>query len=315
MATNNRALQELMSLQQKTDQALPGGFMDMMFGPSAQDKLDLNRAMSDEEQGRQDVQRGEDAFDLMNMVTDRQVPMSMEQGQNLQNTLASADPATQKMGMNALQNIDPRQVTQTPVQQVQLENARLQQQGLQQALELGEATGQNTIFTQEGALRDDAAQGLKQPAEFLTAYNQVKELIQLDDPLAFTASVIKLAKALDPTSAVREGEVTTVAGGTGLAQSMINSMNQAVGNGMTPEARSQFMNVVGALAGPQAQSATRIFDGVIAQANEHGINPAYALSSTGIDEAQMRSLAGMPTQNQEPVVIDLTGSGGPIQRR
>jgi CheY-like chemotaxis protein len=129
-----------------------------------------------------------------------------------------------------------------------------------------------------------------------------------------------LAKVLDPASVAREGEVETIRKGSGTMAALQNSLNMAMGQGLNPDSIAQFESTLSALTKPEMERGLKIFDGISQQADRYGINPAYALSASGIDEDVLRELAaGGAGMQGGPRRIDLTtpqnGASGIIQRR
>jgi len=314
---DNRAQQELAKLQQlqaATDQSYAGlGFIGDPFGLSAK-KDKIRRAREQEAAGAQQVVRSGDALSLMNLITDKQVPMSMEQGQNMQQALSSTDPNIQAAAMTALQSMDPKQRLITPMQQMQMEtealrqdNQRMQIEKLERDLELSELTGQATIFNQEGALRDDAAAALKTTVEFQQNEQQLRQLLMSGNAMAAQASLVKMAKILDPTSVAREGEVEVIRQGSGLMSALQNSLNQAVGQGMGTDAVAQFNDTLDRLVAPERARGNRIVQGFVDQAQKNNIDPAYALATSGIDMDWLAGGAPPMSPGNKGVIIDLTG--------
>ena len=188
--------------------------------------------------------------------------------------------------------------------------AGLQLQKLEQDIELGNLTAKNTIFTQEGALRDDAAAALKPVAEFMLYRDQTLNLLRTGDALGAQAALVKLAKVLDPDSASREGEVEVIRKGSGTMAALSNSLNMAVGEGMTAESIAQFESTLAALTRPELERGQRIVQGIRDQAIRNNLDPAYALSASGVDlEVLMGGSSGGGGRR-----IDLT-QGGPKNER
>ena len=193
--------------------------------------------------------------------------------------------------MGGMSMNDPRFSEQAQMQQQQAQTAAaqgrqvagLQLQKLEQDIELGNLTAKNTIFTQEGALRDDAASALKPVSEFMAYSAQTLELIRTGDALGAQAALVKLAKVLDPESVAREGEVEVVRKGSGVMAALSNSLNMAVGKGMTPESIAQFESTLAALTRPELERGQRIVQGIRDQAIRNNLDPAYALSASGVD--------------------------------
>lgn len=107
-------------------------------------------------------------------------------------------------------------------------------------------------------LSQDYQANMKAPVEVADATQQISAGLRSGNSLGALAAVIKLAKILDPTSVVREGEVTTVQGGIGTAAALINEWNRLGGKGMTPENAKQFEAVVKGQAAPILQRGLRL---------------------------------------------------------
>lgn len=190
-------------------------------------------------------------------------------------------------------------------QQLELEKAVLAKDKLKLDIDTGRIQNTNTLFTQEGNLRDDAVAALAETSDALLAYSQLKNVLASKDPIAAQAAVIKIAKLLDPGSVVRTEEGEAIKGGTGLALALQNSLNIAIGEGMTDEMVNQFTNLTNQLIGPYAQEGIGIYDGIAEQAERFGIDPAYALSQAGVDRELLQRLAGGGNLSENSV-IDLT---------
>lgn len=138
-------------------------------------------------------------------------------------------------------------------------------------------------------------QNMDAPTQVADATQQINNALKSGDSLGSLAAVIKLAKILDPTSVVREGEVTTVQGGLGTAAALINEFNRLGGKGMTPEAAKAFQDIVRQIAGPVLQRGLRLGQEYRASAKSLGVRPELVTTGVGFPEGYVtRYLQGMP---------------------
>lgn len=144
-------------------------------------------------------------------------------------------------------------------------------------------------------LSTDYQTNMKAPVEVADAVQQIGNGLKTGNSLGSLAAVIKLAKILDPTSVVREGEVTTVQGGIGTASALINEFNRLGGKGMTPQAAEQFKNVVLQIAGPVLQRGLRLGAEYKASAEKLGVPGDLVTTGVGFPEGFVtRYLQGFP---------------------
>ena len=166
--------------------------------------------------------------------------------------------------------------------------------------------GVNQILDREGGLREEFNKSLKQTGEIVTGTLQLTQLLDQDNALSSLAATIKLAKLLDPGSVVREGEVTTVQGGSGTAASLINAWNNMRSKGFGESSLNQFRAVVQALAGPEAARGLSIFDDFGDLANRAGVDPDAVLAGTGFDRSTLEAIQS----GQFTTPRDEDGGGG-----
>lgn len=95
------------------------------------------------------------------------------------------------------------------------------------------------------------------PSEVWQAYQQIEGMLSTGDALGTRAAMIKLAKILDPTSVVREGEVTTIEGGTGMGNWIMNEFNAAFNQGAPEQMVQAIRNTALKAAGPVLENAVR----------------------------------------------------------
>ena len=101
-------------------------------------------------------------------------------------------------------------------------------------------TNQQTKFLQK----------MEAPAQVMDAYQQIEGALGTGDALGTQAALIKLAKILDPTSVVREGEVTTIEGGLGIGNQLMNAFNRAMNEGAPEQAADAIRAVAREVAVP-----------------------------------------------------------------
>lgn len=120
------------------------------------------------------------------------------------------------------------------------------------------------------------------PTEVADAVQQISGALKTGDPLGALAATVKLAKVLDPQSVVREGEVTTVEGGTGLAENLVRTYNRVIGNGgFSPEGAKQLERVAKSVAAPVLQRGLRIESELRTAADNLELDPTETLLGTG----------------------------------
>lgn len=149
-------------------------------------------------------------------------------------------------------------------------------------------------------LSQDYQTNMKAPVEVADATQQIANGLQSGDSLGSLAAVIKLAKILDPTSVVREGEVTTVQGGLGTAAALINEWNRLGGKGMPKESADKFLQTVRGIAGPILQRGMRLGEEYRTAAGKLGVRPDLVTTGVGFPEAYVqRYLQGFPNPEQQ----------------
>ncbi len=221
-------------------------------------------------------------------------------------------------GAGALSALAARGPKPLAAEQVSLDTA-------EQQLTNARNQGINQILTREGALNTRFLKSIAETSEIVLTSQQLAQLLDTDTALGSLAATIKLAKLLDPGSVVREGEVTTVAGGSGLAATIINEWNNMQAAGFGENSIQQFKGVIQALAGPQAVRGQSIIADFTDLANRAGIPLGAALAGSGIDPGVLQELAGgsmftpggsVPFTTLAPIQpIEQGPASGPIQRR
>ena len=150
--------------------------------------------------------------------------------------------------------------------------------------------GVNQVLDREGKLNERFLKSLDQTGEIVTGTLQLTQLLDQDNALSSLAATIKLAKLLDPGSVVREGEVTTVQGGSGTAASLINAWNNMRSKGFGESSLNQFRAVVQALAGPEAARGLSIFDDFTDLANRAGADVPSVLAGAGFERETLEAI-------------------------
>lgn len=161
------------------------------------------------------------------------------------------------------------------------------------------ALAQSGRITQvQGTLNQRFLAQMQAPVEVADAVQQAEQALKTGDSLGVLAASVKLAKILDPTSVVREGEVTTVQGGIGLAAQLVNGYNKLFGQGMTPAGMQAYQQLIRAVAGPVLQRGVRIEDEVRKAAAVMEADPDMAATGIGWPSNYVRRyLQGMPDPN------------------
>lgn len=136
--------------------------------------------------------------------------------------------------------------------------------------------------------------------EVVLARGQVSQMLQTGTPLGGVSAIITLAKALDPKSSVREGEVNTIEGGVGKIAQLQNAWNRMAGEGMTPESLAQFQEVVDLLTAEVALQALQRAEGFGAIFNGVGLSAQAAsiFQAAGVNPENMAILA-IPAMNEQ----------------
>lgn len=122
--------------------------------------------------------------------------------------------------------------------------SKLRQQGFM-------SVADKTDFTTK--LASDWQGDTENAREAMLSYEQAMNLLNIGDSLGATLAIVKLAKAADPGSVVRNEERVMVEGGTGLANLIATRWNAVQGEGFNAEAQEQFKNSLAALLVPVAQ--------------------------------------------------------------
>jgi len=157
------------------------------------------------------------------------------------------------------------------------------------------ATRQGKITAVQGQLNDKFLRQMDAPTQVADATQQIEGALGTQDSLGALAATIKLAKVLDPTSVVREGEVTTVQGGTGTAANLIAQYNKIFGQGFSPDGARRFREITRQVAGPVLQRGLRIEKEIRAAAHTMEVNPDMAATGIGWPSAYVkRYVTGMP---------------------
>lgn len=133
------------------------------------------------------------------------------------------------------------------------------------------------------------------PVQVADAVQQIDGAFETGNSLGVLAATIKLAKILDPTSVVREGEVTTVQGGLGVGTQLLNNYNKLFGQGMNAEGAKAFQKLTKSIAGPVLQRGVRIEDEIRKAAGVMQADPNMAATGIGWPSQYVRRyLQGMP---------------------
>lgn len=271
---------------------------------SAQDKLDELRARrAAAERARQLDVRKQELQPLL-----RGLPTNVAGA--LGPLLTSPDPAQAEFGRQQLAEYQRRgsPAAQAVLQGQQIDNARgvqalenerqlgPMQRAAEQALAVqryaaAQASQAKFAAARTGTITDiEARQNqrwlaqMEAPVQVQDAVQQAEAALQTGDSLGSLAAVIKLAKVLDPTSVVREGEVTTVQGGTGVAESLISQYNRIFSKGFSPSGAAALRRTLKAAALPVLRRGVRITDEIRQQALDYGVAPDRVTIGIGWDD-------------------------------
>ena len=210
-----------------------------------------------------------------------------------------------RQGLTALAQTGPRP---TAARERALKVGEVALDTAEEQLAQARFSGVNQILDREGGLNERFLKALDQTGEIVTGTLQLTQLLNQDTALSSLASVIKLAKLLDPGSVVREGEVTTVAGGSGTAASLINAWNNMQSKGFGESSMNQFRAVVQALAGPEAARGLSIFDDFGDLATRAGVSSEAVLAGAGFSRETLEAIQS--GQFTTPRSVERDGGGG-----
>jgi len=121
------------------------------------------------------------------------------------------------------------------------------------------------------SIRDDMRATFAPMSQMIIAGADVNALLDTGTALGGTGAIVKLAKALDPESVVRQSETGNLTGATGVVQILQDQWNRLGGEGMTRASMNQFREVVDKLLASRAQMAIRQFDGFRVDALASGL--------------------------------------------
>jgi len=176
----------------------------------------------------------------------------------------------------------------------------------QRAQAAAAGTGVDTLKANQGQALIDTQQSrwlqqIQPAAVVADATQRIIGSLATGNAIGAEAAVVGLAKILDPTSTVREGEVTTIKGGTGIGQQLMSAFNKAKGKGFDPQSAKDLQSVVDANAIPilkraieqRQQFSTSLDDvlgndypGVGRTVTGDGINWGWVNQFTGADPTE-----------------------------
>lgn len=246
--------------------------------PTAQTAVGL---MSDPATRAMGLKMGASLFDPM-----AKAQMDSEQALTRQRTLAGDQTAQEIEQARQLGPLN-LQATQALIQS---------RQASAQASRANAMAAQSGRITQvQGTLNQRFLSQMDAPTQVADAVQQVDASLATGDSLGALAATIKLAKILDPTSVVREGEVTTVQGGIGVGAQLMNNYNKLFGSGFNPAAAETFKKVTKSVAAPVLQRGLRIEDEIRRAAAVMEADPNMAATGIGWPSQYVRRyLQGMP---------------------
>ncbi len=270
LGTGLDADENLKRLMAQTDAHMAPSFGQQFresFTGSGKRRQAASRALEAEEAQKLKMQQSDDARALGTQFAlqggDRNIP-------GLGYAVAEQLQASPEIRAQGVQNIlgDPRinkvaaqeRADVNSLKDIQLQTARQNLDNAQQAYRSGEIADAKVRTDTARQLRGDFTDLWRNDYQpIMDAYRQIDNLIDDDNPLAVHAATIKLAKALDPGSVVRESEGRAVAeGGTGLSGRILTAYNRAQGGGWTPELRENFISTVEGLTQPVARDALKL---------------------------------------------------------
>jgi len=168
-----------------------------------------------------------------------------------------SNPATQALGQEQLaglqqqrQGMDFTKAQRPPMTRAQEAALRLNKQTQHLANLQGAVKARNASVNELG---DDIRSTMAPVTEIIQAGADIENLLESGTVLGGTAAAIRFAKASDPESSVREGELGTIMGNmTGLEGQFINAWNKAVNQPLNERTASDLMATTKALIGQRA---------------------------------------------------------------
>jgi hypothetical protein len=128
------------------------------------------------------------------------------------------------------------------------------------------------------------------PVAVQDSMQQIDAALVTGDSLGALAAVIKLAKILDPTSVVREGEVTTVEGGVGIADQLVRAYNKLKGDGFSEAGARQLQQTAVQVAFPVLTRGRQLTAEFRAMAEAAGVNERDVVGGVGWDDAYVTQI-------------------------
>ncbi len=241
--------------------------------------------------------------------------------------LAEASPTAAASLVNTLvQRSDPvfaqqqaletaKQVTDLQKAQFDLEQAKLLGPGNYQAQQQliaereaqaaaarasAEAAAQGRIDQVTDRINQRYLTQIKAPVIISDAVQQMEGALSGNDPLSARSAIVKLAKILDPESVVREGEVATVEGGTGVMNRIVTQYNNWKNQGFPESVKEQLRSTTRKMAAPVLQRGLRIQQQFGAMADELGVSQSLVTQGAGFPAGLVRTyLSGGTAAGQE----------------
>ena len=210
-----------------------------LFGPSGQEMANVSRATEAEQNALRQKETMTSALGVLNNA-----------GIQARSPTESASMQANAYQLASDPNMAPQDIAASIASRP----------GLQRAMPVEAAQAQFTPMQQQQMItnqQDKFLATMKGPSEVWQAYEQINGMLDTGDALGTRAAIIKLAKILDPTSVVREGEVTTIEGGTGLGNQIMNMWNNAINQGAPEEMADAIRNIAKEAAGPVLANAVR----------------------------------------------------------
>lgn len=144
------------------------------------------------------------------------------------------------------------------------------------------------------SLGDDYRSQMKPIIEIVTATDQLKALLSTGTALGGTAAVVKLAKALDPTTGVRGNETGNLTGATGITQILQDTWNKLGGENMSPESIRQFTLVANELVAVEAVRGLELSQAFTSELGARGAQDERinnVIGTSGIKLSKLMQLA------------------------
>lgn len=149
----------------------------------------------------------------------------------------------------------------------------------------GQTAGTGAMPKSETALRSEFEGNalVKNYRETVPVYNSIVDAAKRDNKASDLNIVYGLAKIMDPTSVVREGEFKMAAAAGSPAERMIGLFNEIVGGGrLTPQQRAQFIDEAKGRVSSYKAAHDQIASQYGGLARQYGVKPENVITQVGV---------------------------------